>query len=164
MYSSLTGNSSGQGAHPFPLSTAGLTPPVTGPETQVQAQPKRTSPHQICRETWDCTPRQQEEALHRVPSRDGAARSCGGTGHFGQDYWQCFWSTSFPLVWHIAKGSLQQLAITSLQQSEMLFSSNTVVLLLSLINENDQATIQYINFLIFFLNFTGPRSPIFYFS
>lgn len=28
----------------------------------------------------------QEEALHQVPSRDGAVRSCGGTGNFGQGY------------------------------------------------------------------------------
>lgn len=31
-------------------------------------------------------PGSQEEVLHRVPSRDGAVRSWGGTGHCGQDY------------------------------------------------------------------------------
>lgn len=148
MYSPLTGNSCGQGANPFPRSMAGLPPPVTVPQAQAEGH-LHTRPAGR-RETAAPGSRSGGSSSSSAKQRWGC-QVLGGTGPFGQGYWQCFWSTSLPLVWHTAKGSLQQLAITSLQQSEMLLSSNAVVLLLSLINESDRATVQYIDFQFFFL-------------
>lgn len=56
-------------------------------------------------------------------------------------------SDQCPSLWcgTLLEESLQQPATTSLPQSEMLFFSNAMKLLLPLINEGDQETIQHID-------------------
>lgn len=83
----------------------------------------------------------QEEALHRVPSRDGTVRSYGGTGHFGQDCKPCFSSMFFSLVWQTAR---REPSAACHHKPSTVW--NAMLLLLSLINESDQTTIQHIDF------------------